>query len=504
VVLYVVTSFSYFFFHYITHTSLLKIEVVVANLQDVIRASNVLVGALVSFYLFLLLLMLLMALMLSWQYIKRLPFWRAENWWLYPPLIIAAFALIWFKNVDVVRADMYLKDGDRYRNSRQWEQAIALHNKARSIDSDEDFYYLMLALDYQLRAQDGNLPSEVRTEAWQKGEEIAMEARRINPYNPDNTGNMGRYYFTVAQMFNPERFTDALNYFEKAALLAPANVIYHNLWGQTYYIMQDYENAVERLKTSADIDPIYPPTWILLGDTYAAMGKVDEALAAHTEGMMLLVREDGVALFADQNLDQRLNFYISAQRGNDLIAALEQVALDRADRVAEAPSEAARDYPQQSYTRAMCTIGRAYSLMGQQDQAIYYLEQCQNMGDSSGRSTRELANIYLASENFEQAAPLYELLLQQNPNDVEAHSALAFIYARQGRLEEAIQQNQLVLEQIPGDYDSLKNMAVLFQQLGRWQEAINYAQQAQAVAPETDLPGWEQFIADLQTRLGTN
>ncbi len=487
VMLYAITSLSYFFFYTLAHRIQFGQRVTVTTIDDVITAANILTNGLVMFYIFLFLLMVLFALTLSWRHMRRLSFWRSENWWLYPPLVVATVLVIWFKNIDVVRADIYLKEGERYRNSQQWDQAIVLHDKARSIDDDEDFYYLMLALDYQLMAQDTNLDQARRQFAWQEGERIALEARRKNPYNPDNTGNMGRYYFTLGQIFSRERFTDALDFFQKATLLAPSNVIYHNLWAQTHYILQDYPSAVDRLQISVSIDPRYPPSWLLLGDTYAAMGDVDQALTAHREAMNLWVRgSDGFAIFADQFIDQRLNFYISAGRLEDIVTAMQQVAVDR-------PTN----------TQIQWAIGHAYNLAGQPEQAVSYLEQARILGDNSDGTIRELANTYLALNLLELALPSYQLILQNNPNDVEAHSALAFIYAQQNRLDEAIQENQLVLQLLPNDYDSLKNLAILYQRKGQWQESLTAAQQAQAVAPESEQPSWEQFITDIENQLDT-
>ncbi len=476
--IYGITSLGYFFFFVLAHRIQFGQQVRVFSPDDVVKAANVLANGLLVFYIFLLLLMFLFALMLSWQQLGRLPFWRADNWWLYPPLVLAIIAVIWFKNFNVVRADIYLKEGERYRNTGQWDQAIILHDKARAIDSDEDFYYLMLALDYQLMAQDQNLEPDRRQFAWQEGERIALEARRINPYNPDNTGNMGRYYFTLAQVFNPDRFSDALSYFEKATILAPSNVIYHNLWAQTLYILQDYQSAVERLQVSISIDDAYPPTWLLLGDTYAAMGNVDQALQAHTQAINF--SDD----FFDQFIDQRLNFYISAGRFESILSIIQQAAQARPDD-----------------STVPWAIGHAHNLAGQPEDAIRYLEQARSLDDNSERTIRELANAYLALNQLDQALPYYQLMVQNNPNQVEAHSALAFIYAQQGRLDEAIQENQMVLQQSPNDYASLKNLAILYQQLGQLQQALDAAKQAQTVAPESDQPSWQQFIADLEQQL---
>lgn len=486
VALYAVTSLSYFFIYWVAHQIQLSQRLVVSSIADIIRASSVVANALIVFYIFLLVLVLLIALTLSWGRAGAVPAWRKDNWWLYPPLVAAVVTVIWFKNINVVRADIFLKEGERYRNQQQWEQAIALHEKAISLDSDEDFYYLMLALDYQLMAQDTRLDQAQREAAWKRGEAIALEARAINPYNPDNTGNMGRYYFTLGQILNQDYFQEALDYFERATVLAPSNVIYHNLWAQTYYILGDYEAAIDRLQISASIDPNYSPTWLLLGDTYAAQGEVDQALAAHTRALGLNSggSGDGFGGFADQALDRRLNFYLSAGQGEAIIKAMLKTGQAR-------PADA----------RIPAAVGRAYNLMGQTDKALESFEQARQRGDNSTAVLRETANIYFTQKNYEQALPLFELILQSAPTDVETHSALAFLYAQQGRLAEAIDHNRQVLEQRPNDYDTLKNLALLYQQQGDLQASFEAAQQAQAVAPEAEQASWEKFIADLEAQI---
>jgi tetratricopeptide (TPR) repeat protein len=211
--------------------------------------------------------------------------------------------------------------------------------------------------------------------------------------------------------------------------------------------------------------------------------------------MLLFVREDGVDLFTDQFLDQRLNFYISAGRLDDIIAAMQSVSQDRIERTGTRA--------EQSNAKLQCAMGRTYNLAGQAEQAVPYLEQCRVHEKNSERSIRELANTYLTLQSYDQALPLYQALVQNKPNDIEAHSALAFIYAQQGRLEEAVLENQRVLEQSPDNYDSLKNIAVLYQQLQRRPDALDYAQRAHAVAPEADAPSWDTFIQNIEQQLNS-
>lgn len=484
--LYSVTSLFFFIFYAIVHRSQIGQQITGSSMDDVIKGANIQANGFVMFYVALFVLLMIIGITLTRGLPKNLTPWRSENWWLYPPLVITIVAVIWFKNINVVRADIYLKQGEQYRSRQLWNEAIELHKKGLSLDSDEDFYYLMLALDYQLMAQDGRVEPGQRELAWREGERIALQARELNPYNPDNTGNMGRYYFTLGQIFDQQRFQDALDYFQRATVLAPSNIVYHNLWAQTHYILKNYAEAIDRLQTSVSIDPNYAPTWLLLGDTYAAMGKVDQALMAHREALKLSSQGsgDGFAGFADQFVGQRLNFYISAGRGEDILTALQQVVQNR-------PDDA----------RAHWVIGQIYNLQGNKAEAIPYFERALALGESSDQTLKDLASLYLSQNQLDQALSAYQLFLERNPDDVEANSALAFIFAQQGQVDEAIRYNQIVLQHLPDDYDSLKNLALLYQRKGDLRQAYEAARQAQAVAPEAERPSWDQIIADLESKL---
>jgi tetratricopeptide (TPR) repeat protein len=447
--------------------------------EDVIPAASVLTNGLVIFYGALLVAMSLLALVLTWQPASRLNFWRGiTSGWPYPVVLLAAFAAIWFKNIDVVRADTYLKEGERYRGQQQWTQAIALHGRARSLDSDEDFYYLMLALDYQLMAQDYSLQQGERQAAWNEGEHIALQARTINPYNPDNTGNMGRYYFTLGQVSDPARFQDALEFFQKATVLAPSNVIYYNLWAQTHYMLGEYPSATTQLEISTQIDPKYPPTWSLLGDTYAAMGDAAKALPAHIQA----VKVGGLGTFTDQVFTQRANFYISTGNVVTLTKAL-----------AEAVPNSDKSAPLQAL------IGQLYNMAGQHEQAITYLERARTLGDTSAKTAKLLGNSYLSLEKLAEARPLYEAVVTQNPKDLEAQRALGYICANTGCLDVAERAFWAVLTAEPNDYNSRKNLALVYEQMGQPEKALEQARLALSNAPESEKATLNQFIATLES-----
>jgi len=501
--LYLVTSVGYTGFYVLFHSLLIsgrRPPITDPNLAVQIEQARANAGVLTTllllFYVFVVLLLILIALMLAMpQFRRQQPTMRLMNWWLYPVLIAATVLGIWFKNFNVVYADMLLKQAEQYRNQGAYDIAIALHQDAIALDSDEDFYYLMLALAYQLKAQDGRYPAEVREQAWRQGVEIALEARRINPFNPDNTGNMGRYYLTWAQ-FTPsdqaaqqaERYQLALSYFEKATQLAPQNTIYYNLWAQTYSLMGEHQKAVEKLQQSVALDPLFDQTHMLLGDVYGVLGQPEAAIQAHRAAILL-----NPAAFADAAMNQRISFYREHGRvkGDPAIYLRQLIA---------AYQEAMPKFPKDALVPR--TLGYLYSQVGDHAQAISAYQQAVALGDRDIQTWLGLGSEYLVIEDFERAAAAFQQAVQLDANHAQAHSNLGYALARLGRFDEAIQENRRVLEINPNDYISHRNLVLLYRDTNRLAEAIQQAQLMVQTTPDNELGPTYELVGNVYERAG--
>ncbi|MEM7033550.1 MAG: tetratricopeptide repeat protein, partial [Chloroflexota bacterium] len=316
-------------------------------------------------------------------------------------------------------------------------------------------------------------------------EEIALEARNINKYNPDNTGNMGRYYFTIAQIFDDSYYERAIDFFKKATVLAPQNTDYYNLVGQAYYAQGQYDNALEWYEKAVTVDDRYQPSWLYKGDTHVAKSQMDEALTAHSRAIEL-----NAPSFVGDNFDTRLNFYLSIEKIDGITEAL-QTYLD------ENPDA------NRGNNRGLVTwgMGHIHRRTGDVEEAIKKFEEALQLGYDHQRVHIALGEIYLQQENYNSSERAYQNALAKQPNLPQAYSSLGFIYARTGRLEEAITANQKVLESMPNDYDSNKNLALLNQQVGNLQEALNHAQTALSAAPEANKPELQAFINQVQSQL---
>jgi len=266
-------------------------------------------------------------------------------------------------------------------------------------------------------------------------------------------------------------------------------VQYYNLLAQTFYIQNDFDTAIDWLNKSIALDSKYPPTWLQLGDTYAAKSDVDAALAAHKEA----IAQDAPT-FADANFDSRLNFYISANRGDDIIAALNQYITDRP---AKNKTQTNRN------NQTLWAIGHTYRRMGVITQATKYIEQAISQGYQNGQAMAELGDIYLSQQQYTQAENLYkQTLTKNNVNPAQVLSSLGYIYAQTGRIQEAIDANTQVLQYVPNDYDSHKNLALLYQQQGQLDQAITHAESALQVAPENVKADLQTYIDQLKAAKG--
>ena len=327
--------------------------------DHVVANAAVLAANVAAYVLCLTMVTVALAAALTWSRMKDLPWSRPARLWFHLPSALVISSLIWFTNVDVIRADVYLKEADRYRQGGMHEAALALHEEARSLDSDEDFYSLMLAAAHQAVASDASIESSRRQSARTEGERVALEARRLNPYNADNVANLGRYHLRLGLAGDTRHLEDAVVFLQKALALAPFDAEFNELLARVYHMRGETQAAIDQLQRSLAIDEKYFLSWSLLADCYLAMGDVGQSLEALERGLRVVdYGREGFQDFIEYGFENRVKAYASVERLKDLV-----------DTILDATSDRMPD------GLVPWVIGRAYTIQGERNLAVPYFDE---------------------------------------------------------------------------------------------------------------------------------
>ena len=315
---------------------------------------------------------------------------RRTRLWLYLPCVLVIGGLFWFKNVNVLRADVYLTEAQRYRQVGAYETALALHEVARSLDSDEGFYYSESAITQQAMSSDGSIEASRRESARTEGERLMLEASRLNPYNPDNATNLGRYYLGLAAAGHTQYLSGGVVVLQKALALAPLDVTIHTLLARARHMTGDTQAAIDQVQRSLHIDDTHVESLSLLVDFYFDAGEFSQSLEAFGRALRVA---DYFRDFIEVGLENRVRGYATAGRMADMVGTILNSTSDR--------------MPDGLVPWA---IGRAYLLQGERGEAVPYfedalpyLERAEQLADGNEEPRSRLTQVYQGLGRWEEA-----------------------------------------------------------------------------------------------------
>ncbi|MGI8586959.1 MAG: O-antigen ligase family protein [Chloroflexia bacterium] len=184
-------------------------------------------------------------------------------------------------NVNLVKADMFYKQGLAYDQQSAWPVSIGPYDKAIQISPTEDFYYLFLGRSYMEWArhytsfQGGPPPVQLLANA----ESELLQAQKIAPLNTDHYANLGRLYVDWGDsMSDPARgiqgtsqeqdqkYAEGIQQYEKAHSLSPGNATLWNELAVAYDKGGRYQDAVTAIRASQKMDDRYDQTPFLAAE----------------------------------------------------------------------------------------------------------------------------------------------------------------------------------------------------------------------------------------------
>lgn len=202
-------------------------------------------------------------------------------------LLLVSVPVIVITNLDVSRADVFLKQISFYTKKHRLHAALVVAEQARGLDSSIDQYttaVVRVLMDLALAH-----PQE--REAYLTRAHAMMEhAQRHSPLNLDNTRNLARLHRLWAELATApaerqQHLDIAQDFYSHAVQLSPSNASLWNEWALLYVELRQPDQALPRLNHSLEIDDGYTTTWWMRANLYLDTDAPERALADYDRAL---------------------------------------------------------------------------------------------------------------------------------------------------------------------------------------------------------------------------
>lgn len=204
-------------------------------------------------------------------------------------LLASSVPAIVLTNLDVSRADMFLKQVDFYTKKQQLDGALLIAEEARRLDASVDQYAteaVRVLMDLARLHPDQHETYLARAEA------VLDDARRHTPLNLDNTRNSARLHRVWAGLATDpakqqQHIDIAQGLYSQAVHLSPTNASLWNEWALLYIELRQPDKALPLLAQSLKIDDGYTTTWWIRANLYLETGAPELSLADYEQALQI-------------------------------------------------------------------------------------------------------------------------------------------------------------------------------------------------------------------------
>lgn len=205
-------------------------------------------------------------------------------------LTVITLGLLWFINVNPIRADVLYKDGLTRARTGDWDAVTASLLHSVALMPGEDRYHSALGATYVQRAEQTVNQSE-RIRWLQLAEASLLEAHRLDPYRADHLRNLGVLHRRWADLASPQErnahLRQAAEYYRQAVTHGPISVRGWREWGEVYAQLGEWEAAIQRYEKSLQLNDGFVETWLLLGEARLRNGDYADAQEAYARALEL-------------------------------------------------------------------------------------------------------------------------------------------------------------------------------------------------------------------------
>jgi serine/threonine protein kinase/tetratricopeptide (TPR) repeat protein len=240
----------------------------------------------------------------------------------------------------------------------QYRDAVTEYQQALALEPGNEDAYVGLALAYEHQG------------AITEAEQTYQRAIEAHPNSPYSYNSLGTFYL------RRDQYDKAVQMFQKVIALAPEGYgAYVNL-GDAYNYMGRYSESIEALRKSISIRPSYAG-YVNLGVAYGGLNRFGDEAAAYEEAIKLNPRE-----YVTWGNLAEARYY----------AGLKNEALTAYRKAVELASEELKVNPHDS--DVLSNLANYYSVLGQRDDALFYLQQALQYGHNDKEVLVDAASVY--------------------------------------------------------------------------------------------------------------
>lgn len=193
--------------------------------------------------------------------------------------------------------------------------------------------------------------------------------------------------------------------------------------------------------------------------------------------------------------------FVDSKSGDEVHVPAFSVAGDGGDQVREAAGVIVGAFGDQVDYRRALLFCQDYLAAEQYADALRNCNEALGLNPTSTTAHYLRGRVYMGQEDWPAAAADLEMVIENNPAEVDALNALAYVHAQMGDMDRAVELYREYLNFNPGDANVRMTVAFELAQAGGDDEAIALLQEGIAI-DSTNADLWE-FLGNVALKKGT-
>lgn len=325
--------------------------------------------------------------------------------------------------------------------------------------------------------------------------DLACECFNTIAENEKNDKNFDVLCFDIARAFYDERFCRiSIEWLKKGYAFNPKNTLLINYYAQQYSFLNQYEEAIDLLNKSLDLDPYQSSVWAQLCSNLLKVGKLNEAIEA-IDFTILLNKENSMAwqlkgdLLCDAKefdkaikcLSKAKDLATSPEEKSECFFLLADCFEQKGDytNALSCYQENIRLNKELGISDSASLLGYAYSLLETEkyDEALKICEELSKTFPDLSEGWFYKGEVFSALNRFDEAEECYIKAIETENNQEFLYSAfisLGNIYLEKEELEKALEIYNKAYKTKKDDKKLLLLLSITHYKLNNKTEAFSF------------------------------